>query len=132
MARPLVSDFCGQDNQGNTFRYGAMRRKFRGMSQPMPDPAPNIAQLLAFYLEAGVDCALADEPVNRLADPDMVPAAREAAPAEPARSTTARSMPAPLPVPRNEPPPAPEAAIASAREAAGTAPTLEALRALLE
>src|SRR6201995_5384853 len=31
-----------------------------------------------------------------------------------------------------EPPPAPDAAIASAREAARTAPTLEALRALLE
>jgi len=29
------------------------------MSQPMPDPARNIHQLLAFYLEAGVDCALA-------------------------------------------------------------------------
>src|ERR1700686_785695 len=33
---------------------------------------------------------------------------------------------------RGEPPPAPEAAIAFAREAARTAPTLEALRALLE
>ena len=37
-----------------------------------PEPAPTLQQLLAFYLEAGVDCALADEPVNRLADPDTV------------------------------------------------------------
>src|SRR6266550_3291234 len=63
-----------------------------------PEPAPTVQQLLAFYLEAGVDCALTDEPVNRLADPDIAPAA----------------------------------AISSAREAARTAPTLEALRALLE
>jgi DNA polymerase len=107
------------------------------MSPPTPDPAPSIAQLLSFYLEAGVDCALADEPVNRLADPDIAPAAREAAPEQSARAAPTRAMPtkavpAPLPLPRNEPPPAPEAAIASAREAASTAPTLEALRALLE
>ncbi len=132
MARPLVSDFCGQDNQGNTFRYGAMRRKFRGMSQPMPEPAPNIHQLLAFYLEAGVDCALADEPVNRLADPDIAPAPRDAAPAQGARPMLGKAMPAPLPITRGEPPPAPDAALASARELATTAPTLEALRALLE
>ena len=96
------------------------------------DPTPNVHQLLAFYLEAGVDCALAEEPVNRLADPDIAPAARETAPAQPARSAPTRSMPAPLPITRGEPPPAPDAAIASAREAASTAPTLDALRALLE
>ena len=36
-----------------------------------PDPAPTVQQLLAFYLEAGVDCALTEEPVNRLTDPDI-------------------------------------------------------------
>ena len=40
----------------------------------IPEPAPTIRQLLAFYLEAGVDCALAEEPFDRLAEPD-VPAA---------------------------------------------------------
>ena len=35
-----------------------------------PEPAPTVQQLLAFYLEAGVDCALADAPVDRLAEPD--------------------------------------------------------------
>jgi uracil-DNA glycosylase family 4 len=102
------------------------------MSQLSPDPAPSVAQLLAFYLEAGVDCALADEPVNRLIDPDIAPSAREAAPAPTARSMPVKAMAAPLPVTRGELPPAPEAAIASAREAATTAPTLDALRALLE
>jgi DNA polymerase len=103
----------------------------------MPEPAPTVRQLLAFYLEAGVDCALTDEPVNRLADPVSAPAAGSPAAGEPAQAGTARMLPArtppaAMPVPRGEIAPAPEAAIASAREAARTAPTLEALRALLE
>jgi uracil-DNA glycosylase len=99
------------------------------MSQASPDPAPTVAQLLAFYLEAGVDCALGDEPVNRLADPDLAPAPspREAPP-----PPVARPMPAPMLSGLAEPPPAPDAAIASARELARTAPTLEVLRELLE
>src|ERR1700684_4005721 len=96
----------------------------------MPDPAPTVQQLLAFYLEAGVDCALTEEPVNRLADPDIVPAAPEASP-KPLRTVPAASSPGNL-VPRGEATAPPEAAIMSAREAARTAPSLEALRALLE
>jgi DNA polymerase len=97
---------------------------------PTPEPAPTLKQLLAFYLEAGVDCALTDEPVNRLAEPDAVPAA---APRETAAPHAVREIPAATPpIPRSETAVAPEAAINSAREAARTAPTLEALRALLE
>ena len=98
----------------------------------IPEPAPNVRQLLAFYLEAGVDCALMDEPVDRLAEPDI-----STAPA-PVRETAplpgpVREMPTVAPaVPRSEIAPAPEVAIASARDAARSAPTLEALRALLE
>jgi uracil-DNA glycosylase len=94
----------------------------------MPEPAPTLKQLLAFYLEAGVDCALSDEPVNRLAEPESVPAAppREVAPPQ-----RPREMPVAA-VPRSEITITPDAAIASAREAARTAPTLEALRTLLE
>ena len=96
----------------------------------IPEPAPNLRQLLAFYLEAGVDCALLEEPVDRLSEPESLatPApVREVAP------SPVRNMPAATPaVPRSETAPAPEAAIAMAREAARTAPTLEALRALLE
>ena len=79
----------------------------------IPEPAPTIRQLLAFYLEAGVDCALADDPVDRLAETDAPPPApRPVAPAE-----------APRPV----------AAPAVVRgEAARTAPTLEALRELMQ
>ena len=95
------------------------------------EPAPNVRQLLAFYLEAGVDCALAEEPVDRLSEPDAPTApapVRETAPPRPLREAPA-AAPA---VPRSEIAPPPEAAIAMAREAARTAPTLEELRALLE
>lgn len=95
-----------------------------------PEPSPTVQQLLAFYLEAGVDCALADDPIDRLAEPDS---ATIAAPRETTPQRLVREMPAAAPaVSRSEIAPAPEAAIASAREAARTAPSLEALRALLE
>ncbi|MDE2600814.1 MAG: uracil-DNA glycosylase [Bradyrhizobium sp.] len=109
-----------------------------------PEPAPTVRQLLAFYLEAGVDCALTDEPVNRLSDADAAPAIRTAAAGEsaqarpaptPSATTFAKTLVKTLatpPAPRREIAPAPEAAIGSAREAARTAPTLQALRVLLE
>ena len=98
----------------------------------IPDPAPTVRQLLAFYLEAGVDCALADEPVNRLSDPEVAPAASGMAPAQPPTLAKAAVAKPAIAAPRGEPAPAPDVAIASAREAARTAPTLAALRALLE
>jgi DNA polymerase len=85
------------------------------------------AQLLAFYLETGVDCALGEAPVNRLSDPDMAAAASQTAPAKPERTT----VPTPA-VLRAEAAPAPDLAVMPAREAARAAPTLESLRALLE
>src|SRR5216684_4511247 len=91
-----------------------------------PDSAPTVQQLLAFYLEAGVDCALTEAPVNRLSDTHIDPAPRETAPAPP------RTLAAAISAVRSEVAPTPEVAILSAREAARTAPTLEALRALLE
>jgi uracil-DNA glycosylase len=95
------------------------------MSQPLSDPPPTVRQLLAFYLEAGVDCALNEEPVNRLADSDP-------APAPPPVQVVKAISAAPVSVPRPEPPPLAEAAIASAREAARTAPSLDQLRELME
>ena len=93
------------------------------MSQLTPDDAPNVRQLLAFYLEAGVDCALGEEPINRLADAE--PTVRKVFPQQ-------SPTPTPAPLPADAGPPTPERAIASAREAARIAPTLEALRALME
>jgi DNA polymerase len=98
----------------------------------MPEPAPTVQQLLAFYLEAGVDCALGDAPTDRLAEPDSVPVA-VAAPREIVPPRPAREIPAAMPAaPRADLALAPDEAISSAREAARTAPSLEALRQLLE
>jgi uracil-DNA glycosylase len=93
------------------------------------DPAPTVQQLLAFYLEAGVDCALSEEAVDRLSESEAVASAPPPGPQEnqtrPANPATAIAAVAGAGV-------APEAAIASAREAALTAPSLEVLRSLLE
>jgi DNA polymerase len=90
-----------------------------------PDRAPTVHELLAFYLEAGVDCAVMDEPVNRMSD-ESAAAPRDTPP------SSVRSSPAAMPVARSEAAPAPEMAIQSARQAARTAPSLEVLRAMLE
>jgi uracil-DNA glycosylase len=99
-----------------------------------PDPLPNVHQLLAFYLEAGVDCALAEEPDNRLYDPEAAPKEATAIPTSPIFEQARPVRPAfsPAPAMPAEPMPSPDAAIASAREAARIAPSLEALRSLLE
>jgi DNA polymerase len=95
-----------------------------------PDRAPTVHQLLAFYLEAGVDCALMDQPIDRLASEDAV----GDAPAAASRPVLRRELnaPAPIAAPTIQAAPAPEEAISSARDAARTAPTLEALRALMQ
>jgi uracil-DNA glycosylase family 4 len=94
-----------------------------------PEPHPSVAQLLAFYLEAGVDCALMDEPVNRLSDDVPAPAAEPSGEAPRRPLNTGAPAPAPRAPARVEV--APDIAIAAAREAARTAPTLDALRAML-
>ena len=92
-----------------------------------PESGPTVQQLLAFYLEAGVDCALTDEAVDRLSDLNSSEALGQPAAPPPAIRAAAAS-----PTLRSEAAPPSQAAIHSAREAARTAPTLEALRALLE
>ena len=98
----------------------------------IPEPTPTIRELLAFYLEAGVDCALVEEPVDRLTEQEVAP--QKAPVQEISRmppADAARPLATPM-VMRGEATPAPDVAIATAREAARTAPTLEALRALME
>src|SRR3979490_1415074 len=97
----------------------------------IPEPAPTVQQLLAFYLEAGVDCALGDAPVDRLAEPDSGPVA--VAPREIVAPRPPREIPGAVrAAPRADVALAPDQAISSAREAARTAPSLEVLRQLLE
>jgi uracil-DNA glycosylase family 4 len=108
------------------------------------DPIRAARELLAFYIEAGVDVAVGEAPIDQFAEgvrtrnvsPDpsergasaadrgsSIPArelrsARPARPADPA----ARAAPAPAP---------PEAAVMAARDAARSAASLEELRAIL-
>jgi DNA polymerase len=96
--------------------------------------------LLAFYVDAGADALLGEEPVDRMADePELTPARQAERPADtgPAPRTggtpsraAARSAP-PLPRAGAAPPP-PDVAVMAAREAAASAKTLDELRALLE
>ncbi|UZE50456.1 uracil-DNA glycosylase [Rhodopseudomonas sp. P2A-2r] len=97
-----------------------------------PDPAPTVHQLLAFYLEAGVDCALMDEPVDRMSDVDVAATVRAAAQPAPQRRTLASMDAEAKPKPPAKVEIAPEVAIAAARDAARTAPSLEALRGLMD
>lgn len=94
-----------------------------------PELSLTVRDLLAFYAEAGVDCALLDEPVNRLLEDSAAPAAAPVADSQIARPAAAPMAP-PVPAPATVA--IPEQAVASARELALRAPTLEALRALME
>jgi uracil-DNA glycosylase len=97
-----------------------------------PDRAPTVRELLTFYLEAGVDCALMDEPADRLSDDDAAMVREAAQPSRVAPEPLAPRAQTAMPAPRGDIAPAPEVAIQSAREAARTAPSLEVLRTLLE
>ena len=92
-------------------------------------------ELIAFYLDAGADALLGEEPVDRMADesPSIAPPARAASDAVaqvlPHKGTVpARERPLPQPAP----PASPEAAAMAAREAAKSAGSLDELRALLD
>jgi len=99
-------------------------------------------ELIAFYHDAGVDVAIGEEPVDRLAE-DMTPAlgapednAGGASTTAPARER-ARPFPSAPPASRariepSHAPAVPEAAIMAAREAARSAASLEELRAILD
>jgi uracil-DNA glycosylase family 4 len=96
-----------------------------------PETDKAARELLAFYLEAGVDTPLGDEPVDRFADdlsatPAPEPAGRPVAPS-PAERPRASAPPLPTGAP-----PSPDAAALAARDAVKDIATLEDLRAALE
>ena len=109
-------------------------------------------ELIAFYLDAGVDCTVEERPLDRFADEPRIPSPAERAEPDgesvratpssnPARGESqadgARRAVSPLSADGSTttavppPPAAPEAAIMAARESAGSAKDLEELRALL-
>ena len=65
--RPRVVAGHPHRSQGRS-PCGISKPKPYEINKLTPEPAPTLSQLLAFYLEAGVDCALSEEPVDRLAD----------------------------------------------------------------
>jgi DNA polymerase len=99
-------------------------------------------ELIAFYLDAGVDALLGEEPVNRMAD-DVAAARPGAAASAAEEEKTARRVrsESPLPIAGSQAAPqrpasaaapvSPETAVMAAREAAKNATTLDELRALL-
>jgi uracil-DNA glycosylase family 4 len=99
-------------------------------------------ELIAFYLDAGVDALLGEEPVNRMAD-DVAAALSGAGRSAAAEDKAARRLrsESPQPIASSQAAPqrpagaaapvSPDAAVMAAREAAKTATTLEELRALL-
>jgi DNA polymerase len=97
----------------------------------MSEYPPSARDLLAFYLEAGVDCALSDDAPDRLTE--NVASSIERPRIERSSSVRAPFLQPSAPIlPRGDVAPAPDIAIATARELAPTAATLEDLRALLE
>jgi uracil-DNA glycosylase len=98
--------------------------------------------LLAFYVEAGVDALLEEAPVDRLTGWAEEPGSLPVSAKEP-RSSPRPQTRAPLGR-ANDPasaargdknadaPPAPDAAIMAARQAAASAPSLDVLRAIIE
>ncbi|MCK0196413.1 uracil-DNA glycosylase [Ancylobacter sp. 6x-1] len=96
-----------------------------------------IADILAFHVEAGVDVAMGEEPVDRFAESgsEARSPARMQRPAEtpqPGPPSAAKGAPAATRPPVGAAPPAPDIAAIGAREAAATAPDLDTLRSILD
>jgi len=117
---------------------------FRPMSADRPS---GLHTLLAFYVEAGVDTVLDEAPVNRFTAETPQPRSSPAPAGEPSssRQTPPRTLSSfsgsggvtpnlrPRPAPASlDVPPAPDAAIMAARQAAAGATSLDALRDMLE
>jgi uracil-DNA glycosylase len=83
------------------------------------------SDLLDFYLEAGVDALVGEQPVDRFAA-ERVPAA------PPARAPQPAARPPDIEIKTRASPPAPEEAAMAARAAARSAKTLDELRAILD
>jgi len=103
-----------------------------------PEQTKAAREILAFYLESGVDAALGETPVDRFAEQAAAPTVAAPTVAEstpdrasaPSRGASA-IIPATSPPAAKAAPLAPEAAVMAAREAARRAASLEELRAIV-
>jgi uracil-DNA glycosylase family 4 len=91
-----------------------------------------IEALLVFYRDAGVDMAVGEEAVDRFAEADAEAARRREALAARQEAARAPALARPQPVSAAGAPPAPDSAVAAAREAARSAASLDELRAIVE
>ena len=95
--------------------------------------------LLSFYVHAGVESLVGEQPVNRLAEAGGIAGVESApepvaasSPDLPTRAKLSRDRPPATEAPRSvQPAISPEVAVMAAREAAGSAATLDELRAML-
>jgi uracil-DNA glycosylase family 4 len=90
--------------------------------------AKDARELIAFYLDAGADALIGEDPVDRMAEERPQPAIPVAPPSPPFSRKAGGNMTGPATVA----PASPEAAVMAAREAARSAATLDDLRALLQ
>jgi uracil-DNA glycosylase len=88
----------------------------------MNDASKEVREIIAFYRDAGINALVGEQAIDRFADE---------APVAPSRPVAERT-PSPMLAPSISASPSPEAAVMTARQAAKSAETLEALRALLE
>ena len=99
-------------------------------------------EILTFYMEAGVDALVGEEPIDRFAPEVAAPALQPQGMATATPSSAVERPPSTIrttlppkrvaqPAPAVAAPPAPDVAVMSAREAAKSAGTLEELKAIL-
>jgi len=101
-----------------------------------PDHSRSARELLAFYLEAGVDAALGESAIDRFAEPTEVAAPpRSALPRQTGAgrspSVDREQLPPPQAVAAAPAPMSPDGAVMAAREEAKGASTLDELRSIL-
>jgi DNA polymerase len=98
----------------------------------IPDRAKAARDILAFYVEAGVDMAVGETPNDYLAGDPVPSAPVQTTSLAPTMPEPARKTPPSAPPPAPAAPPAAEAAVMAARDAARSANTMDELRAILE
>ncbi len=100
----------------------------------MNPTAKTIRELVTFYLDAGVDSLVGEEPIDRFADETVQPTSSAAVslPLPARRHKETEGPAAGTPAPAVAVPASPEAAVMAAREAAKNARTLDELRVMLD
>jgi DNA polymerase len=96
-----------------------------------PDRVSARRELLDFYIAAGVDAPVGEEPANRLAPAPAEPAAAPRAPVAYPAAARPEIAPAPTPFAAPAAPASPDIAVMAARETARSAASLDELRAML-